>query len=166
MLLASASRDQLVHVFDSSADFALQQTTHEHTGAVTGLRFAADATSTRSCQLMTCSADKTVVFHRAGQDKGRAAVSLQHQTESGGTLYDLCTTHDGRYAVTAGGDCSIKVWDTKTGALVRTIASDPKAEPVRVALDPSDTLMAVAGSDRGIRLYDFKSGVLQYKVRG
>ena len=167
-LLASASSDSLVHVYDSDTNYKLDQTTDEHTGAVTGLRFAVDTQNDTACRLMTCGADESVTFRQVQQDKkGALTVLCDEQTiVSGGSLHDLVVTHDGRYAVTAGADRSIKVWSVQTGAVVRTIVPDGKAQPIKVVLDPSDSLMAVSGSDRGVRLYDFQTGELHYKVRG
>ena len=171
VLLASASKDSLVHVFDSSSDYELAQTSSDHTAAVTGLCFASDedtaADPSASCRLMTCSADKTVAFRTVTSNKGGLGISQTLQSSSpGGRLHSLAATHDGKYAVTVGGDQTIKIWEANTGVLKRTIKTDGKAEPIKVVIDPSDTLMAVCSSDRGIRLYELKTGELHYKVRG
>ena len=171
VLLASASKDSLVHVFDSTSDYELAQTSSDHTGAVTGLCFASDedtaADPAASCRLMTCSADKTVAFRTVTSNKGGLGISKTLQSSSpGGRLHSLAATHDGKYAVAAGGDQTIKIWEASSGVLKRTIKTDGKAEPIKVVIDPSDTLMAVCSSDRGIRLYELKTGELQYKVRG
>jgi WD40 repeat protein len=190
MLLASASRDQLVHIFDSRTAFQLDQTTSDHSGAVTGLRFvphppsaaaaaAADgphASCGRSArrgdhqsqrpQLLTCGADQKLVVRqitpaRGGDAKAAAAVSdssVRQVLRAGRSLHDLTVTHDGRFAIAAGTDHSIQVWDVASGTLARTISTEGKATPVAVVVDPSDTLMAVSGSDSGVRLYDFNTG--------
>jgi WD40 repeat protein len=190
MLLASASRDQLVHIFDSRTAFQLDQTTSDHSGAVTGLRFvphppsaaaaaAADgphASCGRSArrgdhqsqrpQLLTCGADQKLVVRqitpaRVCGAKAAAAVSdssVRQVLRAGRSLHDLTVTHDGRFAIAAGTDHSIQVWDVASGTLARTISTEGKATPVAVVVDPSDTLMAVSGSDSGVRLYDFNTG--------
>ena len=167
VLLASASKDSLVHIFDSTSDYQLAQTSSDHSEAVTGLRFVDHATDAASCRLMTCSADKTVAFRTVVSSGKTVDVSKPLLSSSpAGRLHALAATHDGKYAVTVGGDQTIKIWESATGVLKRTIQTDGRAEPIKVVIDPSDTLMAVCSSDRGIRLYELKTGELHYKVRG
>eukprot|EP01047_Picozoa_sp_COSAG01_P009776 COSAG01_NODE_405_length_17466_cov_554.403697_8_plen_99_part_00 len=66
MLLASASRDQLVHIFDSRTAFQLDQTTSDHSGAVTGLRFVPHPPS-------AAAADGP---HACGRSAGEPGVSM------------------------------------------------------------------------------------------
>jgi len=172
VLLASAGRDSLVHIFDSATDYHLAKTAGDHNAAVTGLRFAQDPADEGSCRLMTCSADKSIAFRSVTPTSaGNSSLSIYrcHQSKvPSGSLHTLAVTSDGKYTVTAGGDqnADVKVWDSSNGKLARTIKIDGKAEPIKVVMDPSDTLMAVCSSDRGIRLYDFGTGELHYKVRG
>lgn len=39
-LLASASRDRLIHVLDAGKDYSLQQTLDEHSSSITAVKFA------------------------------------------------------------------------------------------------------------------------------
>eukprot|EP01043_Picozoa_sp_COSAG02_P042894 COSAG02_NODE_3686_length_6384_cov_22.292920_3_plen_1673_part_00 len=167
VLLASASKDSLVHIFDSTSGYELAQTSSDHTAAVTGLCFVGHSTDSTACRLVTCSSDKTIAFRTISSTGQTIAVSKTLQSSSpSARLHALAATHDGQYSVTASGDQALKIWDNATGVLKRTIKTDGRAEPIKVVIDPSDTLMAVCSSDRGIRLYDLKTGELHYKVRG
>jgi WD40 repeat protein len=167
VLLASASKDSLVHIFDSTSGYQLAQTSSAHTEAVTGLCFVGHSTDSSACRLVTCSSDKTIAFRMISSAGQSIAVSKTLQSSSpSARLHALAATHDGQYSVTASGDQALKIWDNATGVLKRTIKTDGRAEPIKVVIDPSDTLMAVCSSDRGIRLYELKTGELHYKVRG
>jgi len=170
VLLATASRDQLVHVFDSRTAFQLAHTSDDHAGSVTGLCFAHDVNSKKSTNfysLVTCGTDQKIVFRDVNIAGVKVLSSLRQQAaHSSGSLHDVVMTHDGKFAVTVGNSHTIEIWDVNCGTLSRTIQIDGKARPLKLALDPSDSLMAVCCSDRGVRLYDFDTGELYYKVRG
>ena len=45
-LLASASRDRLIHVFNLENNFSLQQTLYDHSGSITAIKFTGNTTTT------------------------------------------------------------------------------------------------------------------------
>lgn len=45
-LLATASRDRLIHVLDAAADYSLLQTLDEHSSSITAVRFAGEPLET------------------------------------------------------------------------------------------------------------------------
>jgi WD40 repeat protein len=56
LLLASASKDRLVHIFDcTELKFDLVQTLDDHTSAITKMFFCKD-------RLISCSTDKSIIF--------------------------------------------------------------------------------------------------------
>ena len=52
-LLATASRDRLIHVLDAGRDYGLVQTLDEHSSSITAVRFAGQSQPLRS--LCTCA---------------------------------------------------------------------------------------------------------------
>ena len=85
-LLASASRDRLLHIFDVDQDFGLVQTLDDHSAAVTSLHFVQESGAVAGGQqgsrpgqdeqlhLISCGADKSLLFRTAHQvrlDMGR-----------------------------------------------------------------------------------------------
>jgi WD40 repeat protein len=56
-LLASASRDRLLHIFDVNNSFRPLQTLDDHSSSITALRF-----SDCGQRLMSCGADKSIIF--------------------------------------------------------------------------------------------------------
>lgn len=98
-LLATASRDRLIHVLDAGRDYSLVQTLDEHSSSITSVRFTSEfrsCDSDTSCQpflfdihflflistscvpanegkvrMISCGADKSVYFRTAEQVKPR-----------------------------------------------------------------------------------------------
>lgn len=65
-LLASASRDRLIHVFDRPNGYALSCTLDDHASAVTSVRFAAAGR-----KLVSSGGDKRVIIRSvSAADKG------------------------------------------------------------------------------------------------
>uniref|UniRef100_H9H714 Mitogen-activated protein kinase binding protein 1 n=1 Tax=Monodelphis domestica TaxID=13616 RepID=H9H714_MONDO len=56
-LLASASRDRLIHVLDAEREYSLQQTLDEHSSSITSVKFAA---SDGQVRMISCGADKSI----------------------------------------------------------------------------------------------------------
>lgn len=59
--LASSSRDRFVHIFDVLKDYQLVATLDDHSAAITAVRFTVSSV-TSNLQLITCSADKSLIF--------------------------------------------------------------------------------------------------------
>lgn len=56
-LLATASRDRLIHVLDAGRDYSLVQTLDEHSSSITSVRFTSEfrsCDSDTSCQPFLC----------------------------------------------------------------------------------------------------------------
>ncbi len=66
--LASSSRDRFVHVFDASKDYQLIATLDDHSAAITAVRFTFSSI-TSNLQLISCSADKSLIFRSISKVK-------------------------------------------------------------------------------------------------
>ncbi|XP_074484718.1 mitogen-activated protein kinase-binding protein 1-like isoform X1 [Sebastes fasciatus] len=73
-LLATASRDRLIHVLDAARDYSLVQTLDEHSSSITAVRFAANEGKVR---MISCGADKSVYFRTAQQVRASPGVKTQ-----------------------------------------------------------------------------------------
>ena len=58
-LLASTSRDRLVHVFDVEQQYGLLQTLSDHSSSITAVKFV---DSEGNLKMITCGADKSILF--------------------------------------------------------------------------------------------------------
>ena len=66
--LASSSRDRFVHIFDTSKDYQLVATLDDHSAAITAVRFTFSSI-TANLQLISCSADKSLIFRSLSKVK-------------------------------------------------------------------------------------------------
>ncbi|RVE41209.1 hypothetical protein evm_014139 [Chilo suppressalis] len=60
-LLASASRDRLIHVFHADKSYQILQTLDDHSSSITAVRFL---NSGGGLQMVSCGADKTILFRQ------------------------------------------------------------------------------------------------------
>ncbi|KXZ55391.1 hypothetical protein GPECTOR_3g517 [Gonium pectorale] len=163
--LASGSRDALVHVYDMSRGYELVGTCDAHGGPVTAVRFSS---SGGRMALLSCSADKSVVFRRVQMDSIGLSFRLYHtERMSRGVLYDLAVDPGGGRAVAVGHDGQIRVFDVATGRALRNFAGDPSCgEAVSVLMDPTGSLAVCSCADGGVAVYDVDSGRLVARGSG
>jgi WD40 repeat protein len=74
--LASSSRDRFVHIFDASKDYQLVTTLDDHSAAITAVRFTFSSV-TSNLQLITCSADKSLIFRSISKVR-KKKISILH----------------------------------------------------------------------------------------
>lgn len=72
---------------------------------------------------------------------------------------------DGRYLATAGGDGTIRIWDSSTKRLVRALLGH-WATTFRVEWSPDGTKLASTSMDKTVRLWDAESGRLLHTLGG
>lgn len=82
-----------------------------------------------------------------------------------GAVQALALTADGRYAVTASADWTLRVWDVAAGQVLRTL--DGHAGSVHAVAITADGRSVVSGSeDRSLRVWDLEKGSLNTVLRG
>lgn len=94
-------------------------------------------------------------------------------------IRDVIFTSDGRFLVSAGDDKVVRVWDTQTGEVVRTIRGQIEdgleGQIFAAALSPDERILAVGGylgklgdgrSAGRIRLHDFQTGEVLGLLKG
>eukprot|EP00064_Thunnus_orientalis_P022981 superscaffoldBa00008264_g23205 len=94
-LLATASRDRLIHVLDAGRDYSLVQTLDEHSSSITAVRFAANEGKVR---MISCGADKSVYFRTAQQTDEGLEFTRTHHAVRKTTLYDMDVEPTRKYA--------------------------------------------------------------------
>ncbi|CAG8598342.1 10987_t:CDS:2, partial [Diversispora eburnea] len=143
-LIATASRDRILHVFDINTNYQLIQTLDDHSSSITAIKFTNDGG-----RLISCGADKTTVF-------------------------DMDIDVSNRYIGTVSGERRLNVFQIETGKNVRSYKSDTPDEVnaadqgslLRISLDPGGVYAVTGGSDKSVRLFDFATGTILGKVLG
>ena len=94
VLLASAGRDRLVHVFDASQDYGLVNTLDNHSSSVTVVKFTPDGR-----KLLSCGGDRTMVFNSVC---GTDITFLKSVQTPHGTINGLAIEATNKFAITSG----------------------------------------------------------------
>ncbi|RKP08630.1 hypothetical protein THASP1DRAFT_29578 [Thamnocephalis sphaerospora] len=160
-LLASAGRDRLVHIFDVRNAFRPLQTLDDHSSSITAIQF-----SDRGRRLMSCGADKSIIFRSRQESTDGSFNFANYHLHSGRmTLYDMDIDHQ-RHQIAVTQNRRISMFDVVSGKPTSSEGADsladesPAAEGIllRVALDPSGSYAVSAGSDKRVRLHDLGTG--------
>lgn len=94
-LLASASRDRLIHVFDACREYGFVHTLDDHSSSITAIRFLKMPPRPgveNSAQIASCGADKSIIFRDISSDhKGGLEFTRGNHIVGKTTLYDMET---------------------------------------------------------------------------
>ncbi|XP_026142279.1 mitogen-activated protein kinase-binding protein 1 isoform X1 [Carassius auratus] len=156
-LLATASRDRLIHVLDADREYSLLQTLDEHSSSITAVRFAANDGKVR---MISCGADKSVYFRTAQKTEEGTAFTRTHHIVRKTTLYDMDIDPTRKYAVIGCQDRSIRIFNICNGKQ-KKVYKGSQAEDgtlIKVQTDPSGLYVATSSSDKNISIFDLYTG--------
>ncbi|KAL6035093.1 hypothetical protein STEG23_027287, partial [Scotinomys teguina] len=163
-LLASASRDRLIHVLNVEKNYNLEQTLDDHSSSITAIKFA----GTRDVQMISCGADKSIYFRSAQQTSDGLHFVRTHHVAEKTTLYDMDIDLTQKYVAVACQDRNVRVYNTVSGKQKRCYKGSQGDEGslLKVHVDPSGTFLATSCSDKSISVIDFYSGECVAKMFG
>ncbi|XP_061609598.1 mitogen-activated protein kinase-binding protein 1-like isoform X3 [Phyllopteryx taeniolatus] len=156
-LLATASRDRLIHVLDAASDYGLVQTLDEHSSSITAVRFAANDGKVR---LISCGADKSIYFRTAHTSNRGTEFRRSHHTVRKTTLYDMGVDPSCKHVAVGCQDRCIRIFNVSNGKqkkLYKGSLSDD-GSLLRVQIDPSGQYVAASCSNKNISIFDFYTG--------
>ncbi|XP_057317012.1 mitogen-activated protein kinase-binding protein 1-like isoform X2 [Hydractinia symbiolongicarpus] len=165
-LLASSSRDRLVHIFDMRNDYTLLQTIDDHSSSITAVRFNYDL---GMLQLLSCGADKVVMFHTAQvSDNGNINFIRNTIVPGKATLYDMGIEPTRKYAATVGQDRNLRIYDIQGAKQLYCYKGSISEEGnlIKFQLDSAGVYAAVSCSDKTIGIFDFEHGECEAAVYG
>ncbi|XP_035850289.1 mitogen-activated protein kinase-binding protein 1 isoform X2 [Sander lucioperca] len=156
-LLATASRDRLIHVLDAGREYSLVQTLDEHSSSITAVRFAANEGKVR---MISCGADKSVYFRTAQQMEDGLEFTRTHHVVRKTTLYDMDVEPTRKYAAVGCQDRSIRIFNISNGKQKKMYKGSQGEDGtlIKVQIDPSGLYIATSCSDKNISIFDFYSG--------
>ncbi|XP_010256673.1 PREDICTED: mitogen-activated protein kinase-binding protein 1 isoform X2 [Nelumbo nucifera] len=162
-LLASGGRDQIINLYDVNRGFKVIASLDDHSAAVTSVKLACNGH-----MILSCSADRSLVFHDVAITDDGCKVSLcHHQIASHGTVYDMAIDPAVEVAVTVGQDKKIKTFNIAAGRLIKMFKHEENfGEPIKVTIDPSSSYMVCSYSNKSICIYDITHGELVAKAVG
>ncbi|KAM6915111.1 mitogen-activated protein kinase-binding protein 1-like [Xenentodon cancila] len=156
-LLATASRDRLIHVLDANHDYSLVQTLDEHSSSITAVRFAANDNKVR---MISCGADKSIYFHTAHKTDRGTEFRRSHHMVRKTTLYDMGVDATCKYAAVGCQDRCIRIFNIGSGKQKKLYKGSLSEDGIllRVQIDPSGQYVATSCSDKNISILDFYTG--------
>ena len=156
-LLASGSRDRLLHVFDAENNYKPVLTIDDHKSSISDLSFIRIDGSDR---LVSCGADRSLVFRNI---QGQTAVRYFQSIEKNKKCYSI-EPHPIHKTIVIGEDKSLKVLMIDSGKEVKRIEEyQDKGTKVsydsnlKVVMDASGLLIAASNIDRTVRIIDYNS---------
>lgn len=160
-LLASASRDRLIQIFDVKNDYDCLQTLDDHSSSITALRFAT-LNGARQFGLISCGVDKAVILRTIQYStEGGPKFLLNDQILSkGGVVYDMDVDTNSQSIITANQDRQLRFYGIKSRKLEKTIKGAATDEGALIKLDLHDSgrFIATSCSDKNLAIIDAISG--------
>uniref|UniRef100_A0A8D2D0B6 WD repeat-containing protein 62 n=1 Tax=Sciurus vulgaris TaxID=55149 RepID=A0A8D2D0B6_SCIVU len=163
-LLASASRDRLIHVLNVEKNYNLEQTLDDHSSSITAIKF----TGNRDIQMISCGADKSIYFRSAKKSSDGLHFVRTHHVAEKTTLYDMDIDITQKYVAVACQDRNVRIYNTVNGKQKKCYKGSQGDEGslLKVHVDPSGTFLATSCSDKSISVIDFYSGECIAKMFG
>lgn len=159
VLLATAGRDRLIHIFQADRNYSPVDTLDHHSSSVIVVKFTCDGK-----KLISCSGDKTMVFCTVN---GPVISRIKSISTPQGTINGLAVDPSNKFAVSSGQDKRLSIWNVHSGKLMRTYKNpEITSELYKSDLDPSGSYIATCGFDKMVTLVDFFSGEVIAQVAG
>uniref|UniRef100_A0A8C4RBR9 Mitogen-activated protein kinase binding protein 1 n=1 Tax=Eptatretus burgeri TaxID=7764 RepID=A0A8C4RBR9_EPTBU len=156
-LLATASRDRLIHVLNMEKGYSLEQTLDEHSSAVTAVRIAGVGDQ---AQLVSCGMDKSIYFRNVEKEGGGLQFARKHHVVGKTTLYDMDVNVSQKYAVIGCQDRNIRIFNLGSGKQRKCFKGSQGEDGslIKVQIDPSGLFVATSCSDKNLCIYDLYTG--------
>ena len=153
-IVASASEDFLVRLFDAETGSLLQEI--EHDNGIDGLAFSNTGRFLASGEEGITGADGT----RSGTLRlfEMPGARLAHTADLGGTINSVDFSSDDELVLGAGQDGTLKIWRTEDLSLVRTLRGDPNYNFISGRFSPNDSLVAAGSKSGDVYIFDAHTG--------
>lgn len=140
LLLASSSRDRLIHIFDASSPrYDLIQTLDDHSAAITSVRFCYYNTDVSSSNkqlcVISCGADKSIMFRNAVSQEPSLQFARTSYVAEKQTFYDLSVDSAKSVIYTIAQDRMIREYNVKDGKRVRQFKGSLNEDGSLVKMD-------------------------------
>lgn len=164
-LLATSSRDRMLHVFDVEQNYKLLQTLDDHSSSITAVRFAQNE---KQFKMLSCGADKSLLFRNAQMDPD-LQFNLDQHLVGKTTIYDMVIDPTEKFAATACQDRNIRIYSIKTSKQRKNFKGTVGDDGVlmKLQLDPSGSYLATSCTvDKSITIIDYATGEIQASMFG
>ena len=161
--LASGSYDKTIKTWDARSG-ELLRTLEGHTSRVNSVAFAPDGST-----LASGSDDKTIKTWDARSGELQLSIDARGpgHKRKGHTdwVYSVAFAPHGNTLASGSTDTTIKLWDARSGALLRTLEGHT-SWVLSVVFAPDGNTLASGSDDNTIKLWDARSGALLHMLKG
>ncbi|XP_041352777.1 mitogen-activated protein kinase-binding protein 1-like isoform X2 [Gigantopelta aegis] len=163
-ILASASRDRLIHVYDVEQGYGILQTLADHSASVSSVRFT---WFDNQLKMLSCGADKSLLFRNAVMSPDFQFTLDQHLV-SKTTLYDMVVDPTMKFVATACNDRNVRIYNIRTAKQKKHYRGSVGDDGIlwRLQLDPSGTYCVTSCTDKNMCIIDFYTGELVANMYG
>ncbi|XP_053545590.1 LOW QUALITY PROTEIN: WD repeat-containing protein 62-like [Bombina bombina] len=163
-MLASASRDRLIHILDADNNYSVMQSLDDHSSSISSVKFAGDV---EQMHLISCGVDKSIYFRTAQKhEEGIQFLRMHHVVEKT-TLYDMDVDVTQKTVAVACQDKTIRLYNNLNGKLEKSFKNSASGGALlKVQIDPSGTFYATSCANKNICIYDLQSGECLATVYG
>jgi WD40 repeat protein len=166
LLLASSSRDRLIHIFDASkSTYNLLQILDDHSAAITSIRFCYHPPE-KQLYVISCGADKSIMFRSTqcspNDEKNSSEVQFVRQSyvAEKQTFYDLQIDPTSKnFIYTISQDRMVRLYSIKDGKRVRQFHGSLNQDGYLIKMDinPTGNLLAASCSDKCVYIWDLNT---------
>ncbi|XP_072405290.1 mitogen-activated protein kinase-binding protein 1-like isoform X1 [Chiloscyllium punctatum] len=155
-LLATASRDRLIHILNVDKQYSLVQTLDDHSSSITAVKFAAND----NVKMVSCGVDKSIYFRTAQKSVDGIQFTRTHHVVGKTSLYDMDIDIMRKYVAIGCQDRNIRVFTIGSGKQKKCFKGSQSEDGIllKVQMDPSGTFVATSCSDKNISIFDFYTG--------
>uniref|UniRef100_A0A3Q0KPB6 Putative wd40 protein n=1 Tax=Schistosoma mansoni TaxID=6183 RepID=A0A3Q0KPB6_SCHMA len=174
LLLCSASRDRMIHIFDPNKEYSRVQTISDHSGAIFSAKII--ETDDGEIRLISCGMDKSLLFRILEPDESgqTAHFALEHHLVGRHSQLDAAitpmlpssienrinSTNRKRYLAVACQDRRLRIYNVITARPIRCYRGSYTEDGflVRCSIDPTGSLIATSGSDKQLNIFHLLTG--------
>jgi len=133
----------------STDTLTLRGTLKGHSGWVTAIATTPEAPD----MLLSASRDKTVLIWHLTRDETNYGVPRRSLTGHNHFVSDIAISKDGKYALSASWDKTLRLWDLNSGVTTRRFVGHEK-DVLSVSFSPDNRQIVSAGRDKQIKLWN------------
>lgn len=141
-LIAIAHNSRVVYLYDG-IEFCLKGVFKGHQALINQLAWSSDGS-----RLVTVSRDKTIMIHHI--DRMRSEVFVDHAHRK--SIKSVSWSRSDKYIITGSYDTNVKIWDSQSGNLVKTI--DTHTLGVAALVTTVDDQLVTGGWDNRLTITD------------
>ena len=156
----SAGSDRTIRFWHAETATQIGQVLEAHRSLILDLALTGDKESGDNAnQLISSSSDNTIRLWDIATDRPLGHPRISPHSKD---VFSIAVSSDGKYAVSAGEDRQLAVWNAKTQALVRRLRLAHEQPIWSVAFRPSKPQFMSASNDGTLRLWNAKTGQLDW----